>query len=88
MKTQELRQIIREEISNVINENLTITDWDEFANPDYVLLKLSNGKKLEIHAKRITGGKAAYKLILSALDTMKTNPKAEKFILTLINKMA
>jgi len=88
MKKSELQQIIREEISNVINENLTITDWDEFVNPDYVLLKLSNGKKLKIARQQIKGGKAAYQRILTLLDNMETDPRAEKFINDLINKMA
>jgi len=88
MKASELRQIIREEIGKVINENLTITDWDEFVNPDYVLLKLSNGKDLKIARQQIKGGKAAYQSILTLLDNMGTNPKAKEAMLTLINAMA
>ena len=88
MKKSELQQIIREEISKVINENLTITDWDEFVNPDYVLLKLSNGKDLKISRQQIKGGKAAYQSILTLLDNMGTNPKAKEAMLTLINSMA
>jgi hypothetical protein len=88
MKTSELKQIIREELNNVLNENLTITDWDEYVNPDYVILKLSNGKDLKISRQHIKGGKAAYQSILTLLDNMGTNPKAKEAMLTLINAMA
>ena len=88
MKATELRQIIKEEVSKVLNENLTITDWDEFVNPDYVLLKLSNGKELKIAKQHIKGGKASYQAILTLLDSMDRNPKAMEAMLKLVNAMA
>ena len=71
----------------MLNENLTITNWDEFVNPDYVLLTLSNGKKLKIAKQHIKGGKASYLAILTLLDNMDRNPKAMEAILKLVNMM-
>jgi len=87
MKSSELRQIIREEISKALNENLTITDWDEFVNPDHVILTLSNGKQLKIAKQNIKGGKASYQAILTLLDNMDRNPKAMEAMLKLVNAM-
>ncbi len=87
MKSSELRQIIREEISKALNENLTITDWDEFVNPDHVILTLSNGKQLKIAKQNIKGGKASYQAILTLLDNMSRNPKAMEAMLKLVNAM-
>jgi len=87
MKTSELKQIIREEISKALNENLTITDWDEFVNPDHVILTLSNGKQLKIAKQNIKGGKASYQAILTLLDNMDRNPKAMEAMLKLVNAM-
>lgn len=87
MKNLELKQIIREEISKVINENLTITDWDEYVNPDYVLLTLSNSKQLKIGKQHIKGGKASYQSILTLLDNMESNPKAKEIMLKLVDAM-
>jgi len=88
MKTSDLKQIIREEISKALNENLTITDWDEFVNPDHVMLTLSNGKQLKIAKQNIKGGKASYQAILTLLDNMGRNPKAMEAMLKLVNAMA
>lgn len=88
MKASQLKQIIREEISKVINENLTITDWDEFRNPDHLLLTLSNGKQLKIAKQQIKGGRAAYESIITLLDNMESNPKAKEAMLKLVNAMA
>ena len=88
MKASELKQIIREEIGKVINENLTITDWDEFRNPDHLLLTLSNGKQLKIAKQQIKGGRAAYESIITLLDNMESNPKAKEAMLKLVNAMA
>jgi hypothetical protein len=88
MKATELKQIIREEISKALNENLTITDWDEFVNPDHVMLTLSNGKQLKIAKQNIKGGKASYQAILTLLDNMGRNPKAMEAMLKLVNAMA
>ena len=87
MKTSELKQIIREEISKALNENLTITDWDEFVSPDHVILTLSNGKQLKIAKQNIKGGKASYQAILTLLDNMDRNPKAMEAMLKLVNAM-
>jgi phosphoribosylformylglycinamidine (FGAM) synthase-like amidotransferase family enzyme len=87
MKKSELQQIIREEISKALNENLTITDWDEFVNPDHVILTLSNGKQLKIAKQNIKGGKASYQAILTLLDNMSRNPKAMEAMLKLVNAM-
>ncbi len=88
MKSSELRQIIREEISKALNENLTITDWDEFVNPDHVMLTLSNGKQLKIAKQNIKGGKNSYQAILTLLDNMGRDPKAMEAMLKLVNAMA
>ncbi len=88
MKATELKQIIREEVSKALNENLTITDWDEFVNPDHVMLTLSNGKQLKIAKQNIKGGKASYQAILTLLDNMGRNPKAMEAMLKLVNAMA
>jgi len=87
MKATELKQIIREEISKALNENLTITDWDEFVNPDHVVLTLSNGKQLKIAKQNIKGGKNSYQAILTLLDNMGRDPKAMEAMLKLVNAM-
>ena len=87
MKKSELQQIIREEISKVLKENISITDWDEYVNPNYVLLTLSNGKKLKITKQHIKGGKASYQSILTLLNNMESNPKAKEAMLTLVMAM-
>jgi hypothetical protein len=88
MKATELKQIIREEVSKALNENLTITDWDEFVNPDHVVLTLSNGKQLKIAKQNIKGGKASYQAILTLLDNMGRDPKAMEAMLRVVNAMA
>jgi hypothetical protein len=88
MKATELKQIIREEVSKALNENLTITDWDEFVNPDHVVLTLSNGKQLKIAKQNIKGGKNSYQAILTLLDNMGRDPKAMEAMLKLVNAMA
>ena len=87
MKATELKQIIREEVSKALNENLTITDWDEFVNPDHVVLTLSNGKQLKIAKQNIKGGKNSYQAILTLLDNMGRDPKAMEAMLKLVNAM-
>ena len=88
MKATELKQIIREEVSKALNENLTITDWNEFVNPDHVVLTLSNGKQLKIAKQNIKGGKNSYQAILTLLDNMGRDPKAMEAMLKLVNAMA
>jgi hypothetical protein len=87
MKKSELQQIIREEISKVLSEAVTVTDWEEFKNPDYVVMSLSNGKKIQLSKKNIKGGNATYKNILTILNTMDVNPQANEFIVRMVNHM-
>ena len=87
MKASQLKQIIREEISKVIREDISIADWDEYVNPDYVLLTLSYGKQLKITKQQIKGGKASYQSILTLLDNMESNPKAKEAMLKLVDAM-
>jgi len=87
MKKSELRQLIKEETQNILNENLTIKDWDEYVNPDYVLLTLSNDRKLKITKQNIKGGKHSYQIILTLLDNMSRDPKAMEAMLKLVNMM-
>ena len=69
-------------------EELDVIEWDEFVKPDYLMLSLSNGKKLRIDRKYVAGGKAAYFKVIDALDDMDRNPKAKAFIKELVSKMA
>ena len=93
MKLTQFRNLIREEVRNVIKEDVSITDWDEFVNPDYILLTLSNGKKLKISKQHIKGGKAAYQSILTLLGNMdhgmpaNLHIKAKSAMLALVNAM-
>ena len=41
-------------------------EWDEYVNPDYILVTLINGRKLQIGKKHIKGGKQMYQAILQA----------------------
>lgn len=87
MKRSELQQIIREEVSKIIKEDISITDWDEFVRPNYILLTLSNGKQLKIAQQQIRGGQNAYQSILTLLNNMGSNPKAKEAMLKLVNAM-
>jgi hypothetical protein len=52
-----------------INESNTVyTDWDEYVNPDYILVTLKGGKKLKIAKKSIKGGSRIYQAILAAFN--------------------
>jgi hypothetical protein len=52
-----------------INESNTVyTDWDEYVNPDYILVTLKGGKKLKIAKKSIKGGSRIYQAILGAFN--------------------
>lgn len=68
--------------------NLTVKDFDEFVNPDYVAVTLSNGKTIKISKKRISGGAKAYQAVLYALDNYKTNPIAKTWMDNVVNKIA
>ena len=74
--------------SEEVNESLTVKDYDEFVNPDHVLVTLSDGRKLKIEKKRIQGGQKVYQAILQSLDAYNDNPKAKLFIDNVINGMA
>ncbi len=87
MKISEFKNIIREEVRKIIKEDISITNWNEYVNPDYIKLTLSNGKKLKIAKQQIKGGKAVYQSILTLLDSMESNPKAKAAMLTLVTAM-
>lgn len=91
MKVYQLRQIIKEEIKNVIDEPLTVTNWEIHTNPNYIQLELSNGETRKIIGPRQTLPKSSrtvyeYQKILNKLNKYKSNPMAKKFIDDLINK--
>jgi hypothetical protein len=69
------------------NTGLSVTDFDEYVNPDYVEVTLSDGRKLELKKKNIKGGQKMYQTILQALDSYKSNPKAKTFMDSLVNAM-
>ena len=74
MKQSELRKIIREEVSKVLNEAEApiYTDWKEYVNPDYIVVHLKDGRKLQISKKRIAGGQKVYQAILQAFSDQRT----------------
>jgi hypothetical protein len=52
-----------------VNEASAVyTDWDEYVNPDYILVTLKNGRKLKIEKKHIKGGQRVYQAILQAFN--------------------
>ena len=69
------------------NTGLSVTDFDEYVNPDYVEVTLSDGRKLQIKRKTMKGGQKMYQTILQALDSYKSNPKAKTFMDSLVNAM-
>lgn len=70
------------------SSNLKIVDWDEYVNPDYVKIKLSSGKVLEIKRSYAKGGKAAYQTILTLLDSMDRSDKAKSLMLKIVGEMS
>lgn len=78
-----------------LNENVFSTDpiwssYEEWVNPDYILVTLKTGKKIKIQRKFIKGGKQTYQLFLVAFDetTGKTpNPKAIIFLNRALEEM-
>jgi hypothetical protein len=70
------------------NTGLTVADFDEYVNPDYVEVTLSDGRKLEIKKKNVKGGQKMYQTILQALDSYKSNAKAKTFMDSVVNAMA
>lgn len=81
--------------SEFLNENVFSTDpiwssYEEWVNPDYILVTLKTGKKIKIQRKFIKGGKQTYQLFLVAFDetTGKTpNPKAIIFLNRALEEM-
>jgi DNA-binding transcriptional MerR regulator len=64
-----VRETFRERVVDSINESNTVyTDWDEYVNPDYILVTLKGGKKLKIAKKSIKGGSRIYQAILAAFN--------------------
>jgi len=79
---------VNENIKESVNEEqLTVKDYDEFVNPDHVIITLSNKLKLEIEKKTIQGGVKTYQAILQSLNVYNDNPKAKLFIDNLVNAM-
>jgi hypothetical protein len=70
------------------SKELDVIEWDEYIKPDYLMLSLSNGKKLRIDRKYVAGGKNAYFQIIDMLENMKRNPKAKAAVRTLVMQMA
>jgi hypothetical protein len=70
------------------NENLTITNWEEYVRPDHVVISLSNGRELKIKKQQKAGGQKAYQTILTLLDNMNSDKRAENAILNLVNVMS
>jgi len=67
-------------------ENITVKSYEEYVNPDYVELTLSNGKKIKFEKKKIVGGTNAYQKLLMALDNMDSNPNIKKAVDALASK--
>ena len=74
-------------LNETLNTGLSIADYDEYVNPDYVQITLSDGRKLEIKKKIVKGGQKMYQTILQALDDYKSNSKAKTFMDNLVNSM-
>jgi glycerol-3-phosphate O-acyltransferase len=70
------------------NENLTIKDWQEYVKPDHVIINLSNGKDLKISKQHIKGGMRAYQIVLTLLDNMSRDKRAENAMLQIVNTMS
>ena len=74
MKRQELQKLIQEEIQKVLKEAEApiYTDWEENVNPDYIVVHLKDGRKLQISKKHIAGGQRVYQAILQAFSDQRT----------------
>jgi len=75
MKTSEFRKLIREEIQYVLKEAEAplYTDWEEYVNPDHIVVHLKDGRKLQISKKHIAGGSKVYQAILQAFSDERTD---------------
>ena len=74
MKITEFRKLIREEVKKTLKEAEApiYTDWEEYVNPDYIVVHLKDGRKLQISKKRIAGGQRVYQAILQAFSDQRT----------------
>ena len=75
MKSTELRNLIREEIRKALKEveAALYTDWEEHVNPDYIVVRLKDGRKLQISKSHIAGGTKVYQAILQAFADERTD---------------
>ena len=75
MKSTELRNLIREEIRKALKEveAALYTDWEEHVNPDYIVVHLKDGRKLQISKSHIAGGTKVYQAILQAFADERTD---------------
>jgi hypothetical protein len=48
-------------------------DWNEFVNPDYIMVHLKDGRKLQINKKNVAGGQRVYQAILQAFSDERTD---------------
>jgi hypothetical protein len=48
-------------------------DWNEFVNPDYIMVHLKDGRKLQINKKNVAGGQRVYQAILHAFSDDRTD---------------
>jgi hypothetical protein len=53
------------------DEGPLYSDYDEFVNPFYIVIKLNDGRILKISKKKIKGGQKMYNAILDALNSDK-----------------
>ena len=48
-------------------------NWNEFVNPDYIMVHLKDGRKLQINKKNVAGGQRVYQAILQAFSDDRTD---------------
>ena len=48
-------------------------DWNEFTNPDYIMVHLKDGRKLQINKRNVAGGQRVYQAILQAFTDERTD---------------
>ena len=49
------------------------SDWNEFTNPDYIVVHLKDGRKLQINKRNVAGGQRVYQAILQAFSDERTD---------------
>lgn len=78
-------------MSTVNTQKLTLVDWNEYVNPNYIEIEVSNGKKLQIRPKRSTR-ESAYQMWLNLLDCCSEKTEkgavARAHVESTINQMA